>query len=77
MLEFNFTPFPILETERLILRRVENTDVNEIFSMRSNPETMKYIPRPLVTTNDAALAHIALLDSGIEKNEAINLGNYL
>ena len=72
MLELNFTPFPILETERLILRRVDKNDVNEIFSMRSNPETMKYIPRPLVSTNEDALAHIALLDSGIEKNEAIN-----
>lgn len=72
MLEFNFTPFPILETERLLLRRVDNKDVNEVFSMRSNAETMKYIPRPLVTNNEEALAHIALLDSGLEKNEAIN-----
>jgi len=72
MLEFNFTPFPILETERLLIRRVENKDVNEVFSMRSNAETMKYIPRPLVTNNKEALEHIALLDSGLEKNEAIN-----
>jgi ribosomal-protein-alanine N-acetyltransferase len=72
MLKFNFTPFPILETERLLLRRVDNKDVNEVFSMRSNAETMKYIPRPLVTNNEEALAHIALLDSGLEKNEAIN-----
>ena len=72
MLEFNFTPFPILETERLLLRRVDNKDVNEVFSMRSNAETMKYIPRPLVNNNEEALAHIALLDSGLEKNEAIN-----
>ncbi len=72
MLEFNFTPFPILETERLLLRRVDNNDVNEVFSMRSNAETMKYIPRPLVTNNEDALSHIALLDSGLEKNEAIN-----
>ncbi len=27
-----------------------NDDVNEIFELRSNPETMKYIPRPLVKT---------------------------
>ena len=72
MLELNFNPFPILETERLVLRRVDNNDVNQVFSLRSNAETMKYIPRPLVTNNEEALAHIALLDSGIEKNEAIN-----
>ena len=72
MLELNFTPFPILETERLLLRRVEKNDVNEILSMRSNAETMQYIPRPLVINKEEALSHIALLDSGIEKNEAIN-----
>ena len=49
MLEFNFTPFPVIETERLLLRRITNDDVNEVFELRSNPETMKYIPRPLVS----------------------------
>ena len=73
MLELNFTPFPILETVRLLLRRVDNNDVNEIFSMRSNAETMQYIPRPLVTNNEEALAHIALLDSGLEKNTLLFL----
>ena len=72
MLELNFTPFPILETERLLLRRVDKNDVNEIFSMRSNAETMQYIPRPLVINKEEAPTYIALLDSGIEKNEAIN-----
>ena len=48
MLTINFNPFPNLETERLLLRRVDENDVNEIFALRSNPETMKYIPRPLL-----------------------------
>ena len=72
MLTINFTPFPNLETERLLLRRVSKDDVNEIFALRSNPETMKYIPRPLVKTNDDALDHIALIDAKIESNEGIN-----
>lgn len=50
MLEFNFSPFPIIKTERLILDRITDEDVNEIFQLRSNPEIMKYIPRPLVKT---------------------------
>ncbi|UFH35119.1 GNAT family N-acetyltransferase [Flavobacterium acetivorans] len=72
MLTINFTPFPNLETERLLLRRVNNTDVNEIFELRSNPETMKYIPRPLVTTTEEALEHIAMIDAKIDSNEGIN-----
>ena len=72
MLTINFNPFPNLETERLLLRRVNSNDVKEIFALRSNPETMKYIPRPLVKTDEDALEHIAMIDSKIDSNEGIN-----
>lgn len=72
MLTINFSPFPNLETERLLLRRVDSDDIKEIFALRSNPETMKYIPRPLVKTNEDALEHIAMIDSKIDSNEGIN-----
>lgn len=72
MSTINYKPFPNLETDRLQLRRVDEKDVNEIFALRSNPETMKYIPRPLVKTTEDALEHIAMIDSKIENNEGIN-----
>jgi ribosomal-protein-alanine N-acetyltransferase len=72
MLTINFSPFPNLETERLLLRRVDSNDVKEIFALRSNPETMKYIPRPLVKTDEDALEHIAMIDTKIDSNEGIN-----
>ena len=72
MLTINFNPFPNLETERLLLRRVDSNDVKEIFALRSNPETMKYIPRPLVKTDEDALEHIAMIDRKIDSNEGIN-----
>lgn len=72
MLTINFSPFPNLETERLLLRRVDSNDIKEIFALRSNPETMKYIPRPLVKTDEDALEHIAMIDSKIDSNEGIN-----
>ena len=72
MLTINFSPFPILETERLILRRVLPSDVKEMFELRSNPETMKYIPRPLLTNHEEALAHIKMMEDKIETNEGIN-----
>ena len=72
MLIINFSPFPDLETERLLLRRVNVGDINEIFALRSNPETMKYIPRPLAKNKEEALAHIAMIDGKIDTNEGIN-----
>lgn len=72
MLDINFLPFHNLETERLYLRRVSKEDVKEIFALRSNQETMKYIPRPLLKTEEEALAHIAMIDEKIDSNEGIN-----
>lgn len=72
MLDINFSPFPNLETERLLLRRVSNDDVNEIFAIRSDAETMKYIPRPLVENLQEAQAHIDMINDKIENNEGIN-----
>ena len=72
MLVLNFNPFPNLESDRLLLRRIVEGDVQEIFAMRSDVENMKYIPRPLVKNHDEAMEHLAKIDSGIENNEAIN-----
>ncbi|MFH7011409.1 GNAT family N-acetyltransferase [Flavobacterium sp. FlaQc-52] len=74
MLEFNFTPFPVIETERLVLRRINNDDANEVFELRSNPETMKFIPRPLVKDTEDALEHIAMMEDKIVTNVGINWG---
>jgi ribosomal-protein-alanine N-acetyltransferase len=72
MLQLNFEPFPNLETSRLFLRRVTATDVKEILELRSNTETMKYIPRPLLKTTEDALEHIANIDAKIKTQEGIN-----
>lgn len=68
----NFTPFPLLETQRLLLRRITTNDVDAVFKLRSNPEIMKYVPRPLAKNNDDALMHIANIEAKIEANEGIN-----
>ncbi|MDR6967683.1 RimJ/RimL family protein N-acetyltransferase [Flavobacterium arsenatis] len=62
MLTLHFSPFPILETERLLFRRVSKNDVKEILELRSNPETMKYIPRPLLKTIEDAIGHYKMID---------------
>ncbi|MEC5165492.1 ribosomal-protein-alanine N-acetyltransferase [Flavobacterium sp. PL11] len=72
MLSVNFSPFHNLETKRLLLRRVNNNDVKEVLALRSNPETMKFIPRPLLINDQDALAHIAMIDFKIDNNEGIN-----
>ena len=43
MLELNFTPFPELETKRLVLRRMTLPDVNDIFFLRSDEMVLRFI----------------------------------
>ncbi|MGC4039344.1 MAG: GNAT family N-acetyltransferase [Flavobacterium sp.] len=74
MLTINFHPFQNLETERLLLRRIDNNDVDEVLALRGNPETMKYIPRPLAKTKEDALGHIAMIEEKIINNTGINWG---
>ena len=72
MLTLNFNPFHDLETERLLLRRVDNNDYKEVLALRSNPETMKYIPRPLLKNEEEAFARIAMIENKIINKEGIN-----
>lgn len=73
MLNLNFNdPFPVLETDRLVLRQVRNNDRQEMFQIRSNRETMQYIPRPLANTVDDADKLIEMINGFVERNERIN-----
>ena len=72
MSPYNFSPFPILQTNNLILRQIHLDDAKEVFEIRSNPETMKFIPRPLAETVEDAKKFITDCNAGIEKNDYIN-----
>ncbi|AYL96283.1 GNAT family N-acetyltransferase [Mucilaginibacter celer] len=71
MLSPNFNPFPVLTTERLILRRFTHNDAADLFEMRSNEEVMKYIARPICKTIDDAVALIDVIDKLLDGNDGI------
>lgn len=72
MLSLNFKPFPNLVSERLTFRQLTTKDAKAVLELRSNPETMKYIPRPLLTNIEEALLHINMINDKIEANIDIN-----
>ncbi|MEO5642958.1 MAG: GNAT family N-acetyltransferase [Bacteroidia bacterium] len=74
MLTFNFDPFPIVKTERLTLRQLRETDKHEMFAMRSNPELMRFVPRPMAQNPEEAAATIATQNELLSKKEMINWG---
>ena len=77
MLDINFNPFPILETDRLILKRFEKTDSAAMLQLRSNTALMKYICRPLQTSLNEAEDLINKIDELIINNAGINWAIYL
>ncbi|MDQ6815456.1 MAG: GNAT family N-acetyltransferase [Bacteroidota bacterium] len=74
MLTPNFTPFPVLTTERLILRQLTVDDSPAIQHLRSNKEVMKYINRPLTLTIKDAEIWINLINRTMEDNNGITWG---
>lgn len=74
MMEVHFTPFPVLETERLVLRKLADTDAADMFVMRSDKELMQYIPRPVAQTEADALDLIRMMNGHIDSDEMINWG---
>lgn len=74
MLALNFTPFPTLTTDRLILRKITLEDAPELFFMRTDDRVMKYIERPRPATINETIEFINKID-GLEKsNDLITWG---
>ncbi len=63
--------FPILATERLIIRQLSVSDVQEIFLLRSNALVNKYLDRPPSKTIDDAKVFIQTINENIQKNNSI------
>jgi ribosomal-protein-alanine N-acetyltransferase len=71
MMNINFTPFPILTTERLTLRQLSVDDKQNIFDLRSDTEINKYLNRAPSKTIDDALNFIEKVNDSIKNNNSI------
>ena len=57
-----------IETERLILRKLEEQDVERMFLMDSDPEVMKYIGVPVLTDINESKNVIRMIQKQYEEN---------
>ncbi|MES2617133.1 MAG: GNAT family N-acetyltransferase [Bacteroidota bacterium] len=72
MLSFVFNPFPVIQTERLVLRKISHSDTESLFAMRSDPSTMRFIPRPVARHHDDVTELIQRILSELNENRSIN-----
>ena len=68
----NFSSFPILQTERLSLRKLSPDDAEEIFFLRTDENINKYIDRPRAKTIDDAYNFINKTNQSIDNNELVD-----
>lgn len=66
-----FTPFPVLNTERLRLRQLSVNDDKEIFALRSDTQVNKYLGRQACTTMEDARNFIQKIAETVRQNEGI------
>ena len=71
MLSIHLPIFPVLTTERMVLRELRRSDAEQVFALRSDPLVMQHVPRPLAATTEDALALIDLITSMVAANDAV------
>lgn len=67
-----FNPFPIVTTERLILRQITTDDDQDIFELRSDDVVRKYIARAEMADVTEAKAWIERINNNVKEGKSIN-----
>lgn len=70
MTELPVIPFPELETARLLLRQLRDSDAPEVLFLRSDERVMRYIQRPPAQTIGEALEWIRRINQSVATGES-------
>ena len=71
MLEISFTPFPLLTTERLLLRQMVDADASQVLRLRSNEISMQFLDKPRMLSLTEAELLIRKINADVSANEGI------
>lgn len=71
MLEINFNPFPVLQTERLILRRITKEDATDFHNLRSNKTVMALLDKEPHSNIETTKKLIDKIENNINTNTSI------
>jgi len=69
-----FSPFPALETERLLLKQMTGGDANALFAYQSDAANFPYVDMPVYSEQEEASAFIKRINSGIRESKWIYWG---
>lgn len=69
-----YTSFPYISTDRIILRKIVNTDIEELFEIYSNKNVFTYIPGDVKKNKDTVMNMIGHFERDFNKQKNIVLG---
>ena len=70
-MNFDFAPFPVLETDRLTLRELSLDDAKAIFGLRTNKEVTEFIDRKTLNNLSESRAFIDLISNLTAHNKGV------
>lgn len=71
MLNLNFTPFPVLTTQRLVLKQLDDSLLEAFYSLRSNQEIMQKLDKEPAKNIEEIRALLDLITADIQNNRGI------
>jgi ribosomal-protein-alanine N-acetyltransferase len=72
MAKINFSSFPTLKTDRLVLRKLVKSDAETVFALRTDKDINKFIERPPERQEKNGLEFITRIDKGLANNSFVN-----
>jgi len=72
MLTFSLPEFPVLETDRLILRKVEIKDTESVYRLRNDKKTVEFTARPPFESMEEAEEMVKKMIWAYETSNGIN-----
>lgn len=71
---FDFSQFPILQTERLVLRRLTHDDAEAMIAIFGSPEVLRFLNEDPVDTVEKAVGMIDWLNGHYDDQHAVQWG---
>jgi len=68
---YSFIPFPVMETERLRLRRIEPKDLEDLFEMRTESGLIEFTDNVLDKTREETKIYMEKMHQGVTDGEFI------
>jgi RimJ/RimL family protein N-acetyltransferase len=69
-----FDEFPVLESDRLLYRKMDRNDANDLYLIESNDEVVKFMDKPKIESVEASKKYIKFCSEEYKNRNAIEWG---